>query len=163
MKADKNSPSGLSKNELASSPIVEQALASAKSTQKILPTRCGGTWSDAKYNSFIKSALRTASVRWPPRYQCLHDAFVERGINPSTGRLAKLYKCCKCKGIFTQANIEINHITPVVPLEGFSSWDALIERLFCEKDGLEAVCKPCHKLITAGENKQRKENKKNDN
>ena len=74
-----------------------------------------------------------------------------------------MYKCCKCKGIFTQANIEINHITPVVPLEGFSSWDALIERLFCEKDGLEAVCKPCHKLITAGENKQRKENKKNDN
>lgn len=84
-----------------------------------------------------------------------------QGINPATGRQAKLYRCCKCQELYTAANMEINHIVPVVPVEGFDSWDGVVERLFCEKDGLEALCKPCHKVVTKGENQQRKENKKN--
>lgn len=132
-----------------------------KKEPKSTKTRCGGLWTEARYNSFIKSALRTASVRWPPRYQCLHDAFVMQGINPATGRQAKLYRCCKCQELYTAANMEINHIVPVVPVEGFDSWDGVVERLFCEKGGLEALCKPCHKIVTKGENQQRKENKKN--
>ena len=138
----------------------EQSVPQKKERITIKP-RCGGLWTEARYNSFIKSALRTASVRWPPRYQCLHDAFAYQGINPATGRQAKLYTCCKCDNLFPQANMEVNHIVPVVPVEGFDSWDGVIERLFCEKDKLEAVCKPCHKAITKEENQQRKEIKKN--
>ena len=120
-----------------------------------------GDWTSSRYNSFIKSALRSASVRWPPRYTVLNEAFVERALNPATGRLAKLYRCSKCKGLFPQANIDVNHIEAVVPTTGFDSWDGVIERMFCEKDGLEALCKPCHKLVTKEENTTRKENKKN--
>lgn len=151
-----------SNNDSSGSSIEPQAMPPQRQKRETLKPRCGGAWTQARYNSFIKSALRTASVRWPPRYQCLHDAFSHQGVNPATGRQAKLYKCCKCEGLFPQANIEINHIVPVVPVEGFDSWDNLIERLFCEKDKLEAVCKTCHKLITAGENKQRKDNKNNE-
>lgn len=159
--ANTNTTDTSSTNECTESSTVQQVGQSAVSKRSASANRCGGAWTQARYNSFVKSALRTASVRWPPRYQCLHDAFVTQGINPATGRKAKLYRCCKCKGLFTAANMEINHIVPVVPVEGFDSWDNLIERLFCEKDGLEAVCKPCHKLITAFENQQRKEIKKN--
>lgn len=123
---------------------------------------CGGTWTESKFNSFIKSGLRATSVRWPPRYQALADAFDHQGINPATGRKAKLYRCKSCNNLFPSAQIEINHIIPVVPVTGFDNWDNVIKRMFCEKEHLEALCKPCHKSLTLAENQQRKENKKND-
>lgn len=114
------------------------------------------TWTTARYNSFIKSALRSASQRWPPRWDVLNEAKQGKKINRSTGRLAEHYKCNLCKGSFPAKEIEVNHIVPVVPVEGFSTWDEVIKRMYCEKPGLEVVCKPCHKNITKGENEQRK-------
>lgn len=118
-----------------------------------------GKWTKSRFNSFIKSALRTASVRWEPRYTTLNDAFVGKQINKSTGRLAKHFECSRCQGHFPQKEVEVNHKIPVVPVEGFDSWDAVIERMFCEKNELEVLCKPCHKIVTAEENVLRKKNK----
>jgi 5-methylcytosine-specific restriction endonuclease McrA len=73
-----------------------------------------------------------------------------------TGRLAKHFKCSRCKESFPQKDVEVNHIVPVVPVTGFDSWDGVIERMFCEEDGLEVVCKPCHKQISQEEREQRK-------
>jgi len=36
---------------------------------------------------------------------------------------------------------EVDHIEPV----GSGSWDGIIERMFCEADGLMVLCKECHK------------------
>lgn len=116
-----------------------------------------GQWTESRYQSFIKSALRSASVRWPPRYETLNDAFVGVKINPKTGRKAKHYECVMCAGHFPQKDVQVNHKLPVVPTSGFTSWDEVISRLFCEKEGLEVLCKPCHKKVTADENKERKE------
>ena len=118
--------------------------------------RNGGKWTESRFNSFIKSSLRTASVRWEPRYTCLANAFRLVQTNQKTGRMAKHFECAKCRCLFPQKEIEINHINPVVPVEGFDSWDKVIERMFCEIEGLEALCRPCHKLITAEENVLRK-------
>lgn len=119
----------------------------------------GGQWTKSRFNSFIKGSLRTASVRWPPRYETLNGAFVERKVNVKTGKLAKHFKCAKCGEDFPQKDVEVNHIDPVVPVEGFDSWDSVIERMFCEKEGLELLCKPCHKATTAEENQLRKKYK----
>lgn len=119
----------------------------------------GGQWTEARMNSFIKGALRSASVKWPPRYTTLHDACVGTRVNRKTGRMAKHYRCSRCQGDFPGKDVEVNHITPVVPVDGFDSWDGVIKRMFCEKDGLELVCKPCHKEITAEENNKRKKAK----
>ncbi len=119
-------------------------------------TRNNNQWTESQFNSFIKSALRGASQRWGPKYETLNEACVGQKINAKTGRLAKHYKCCKCSNEFPQKEVEVNHITPVVPLSGFDSWDGVIARLFCEKDGLEVACRPCHKSITNNENKERK-------
>jgi hypothetical protein len=121
-------------------------------------TRNNGEWTEARYRSFVKSALRSASQRWPPKYQVLNAAYIGQKINKSSGRMAKHYECKKCQQHFPQKEVEVNHITPVVPTSGFDSWDGVIERMFCEGHGLEVVCKPCHKLITKQENQERKEN-----
>jgi hypothetical protein len=116
----------------------------------------GGSWTQARFNSFVKSALRSASQRWPPRYSVLKKAMIGVKVNPLTGRNAQHFMCSSCKGTFTSKNVEVNHIDPVVPVSGFDSWDGVVERLFCEESGLEVVCKPCHKTITKDENASRK-------
>lgn len=123
--------------------------------REIIKTRNGGEWTESRYRSFIKGGLRSVSVRWPPRYKCLDDAKVGKRINKSSGRLAEHYKCAKCLDIFPAKEVEVNHIVPVVPLTGFTTWDETVERLFCEQSGLEVVCKPCHKSITKQENQER--------
>lgn len=117
--------------------------------------RNNGEWTEARYISFIKSALRSASQRWPPRYRALHDAFVGKRINPASGRVAGFYKCNSCLSDYVAKEVEVNHIVPVVPITGFDSWDNIISRLFCEKEGLEVLCKSCHKKITKQENLER--------
>lgn len=118
-----------------------------------------GEWTEARFNSFIKSALRSASQRWPPKYRVLSRACVGTKTNPRTGRLAKHYLCQSCKNEFVAKDVEVNHIIPVIPISGFDDWGKTIERLFCEEDGLEVLCKPCHKSLTKQENEERKRNK----
>lgn len=113
-------------------------------------------WTPARKFSFIKSALRSASQRWPPRYAALHAAFVGKRTNPASGRIAGFYKCNSCQVDFPAKNVQVNHIEPVIPITGFKSWDDTIERLFCEQSGLEVLCVDCHKAVTKQENLERK-------
>lgn len=61
------------------------------------------------------------------------------------------YTCNNCKGVFGPKEVDADHISPVVPLTGFDSWDGVINRMFCREDGvqvdhiLQVLCKPCHK------------------
>ena len=118
--------------------------------------RNGGEWTSARYNSFVKGALRSASQRWPPKYKTLTEACVGQKVNPASGRLAKFYTCSICKEDFPAKLVEVNHKIPVVPLTGFDSWDGVVERMYCEKEHLEVCCKPCHKSISKQENLERK-------
>lgn len=121
--------------------------------------RNNGEWTEARYNSFVKGGLRSASQRWPPKYKVLNEACVGQKVNPASGRLAKFYTCNICKEDFPAKLVEVNHIIPVVPVTGFDSWDGVIERMFCEKEHLEVCCKPCHRSISKQENQERKLNK----
>lgn len=116
----------------------------------------GNTWTVARYNSFVKGALRSASQRWPPKYSILSTACVGTRINPASGRWAKFYHCANCNADYVAKEVEVNHIIPVIPVSGFDSWDGVIKRMFCEAEHLEVLCKPCHKKLTKEENEQRK-------
>lgn len=117
-------------------------------------TRNNMQWSEAEFHSFIKGALRSLSLKWPPLTQTIKDARVAYGT----------YKCEMCgeTGPPTlppeegkkrrRKNIIADHIAPVVdPVEGFVSWDVLIERMFVEREGFQALCAKCHKKKTAEE------------
>lgn len=114
-------------------------------------------WTEGRIKSFITSTIRAGFRRWPPKYEALKDAFIQKGINPKTGRTASLYRCAKCQEEFTQKNIQVDHINPVVdPKVGFINWDTFIDRLFCSKEGLQILCLECHKKKTNEEKQQRK-------
>lgn len=115
-------------------------------------TRNSGQWTEARYKSFVKGALRQASVKWGPINEVKKDARVARG----------LYLCSMCQQHVPAStrvirngrsvrvsNVHVDHISPVIdPSKGFETWDILIERLFCEKDGLRALCHACHDIVT---------------
>jgi len=118
-----------------------------------------GQWTEARRRSFITSALRRAS--WPVKYEALRVAELpDKVVNPSSGRLCKAYRCNECGGAFVAKQVSVDHITPVVPLSGHDSWDLFIDRIFCELDGFQVLCKDCHKVKTDAENSERKRLKK---
>jgi 5-methylcytosine-specific restriction endonuclease McrA len=119
--------------------------------------RNGGEWTEARFRSFVTSALRAASRRWPPKYKALKEAFVGKKVNVKTGKLAMHYQCAECKQLFVAADVQVDHIKPVVdPKKGFTTWDNFIERMFCEIKNLQVLCKPCHKIKTDQEKLERK-------
>lgn len=114
-------------------------------------------WSVGRQRSFITSTLRGGLRRWPPKWDCLKEAFTSKKINSKTGRLASHYRCNGCKEEYTSKDIQIDHINPVVcPKEGFISWDEFIKRLYCPKENLQALCRACHLVKTKEERKKRK-------
>ena len=123
----------------------------------------GGQWTPARFHSFIKSALRQASMRWPPKHQVKKNARVERGK----------YLCAGCKQTVPASlkvdgkrknNIHVDHINPVIdPYTGFKNWDDTIKRMFCEAEGLQVLCTSCHSEVTAEERSIAKDRKRQEN
>lgn len=127
-----------------------------KKSEKI---RNGKQWTEARFRSFIISALRAASRRWGQKYAALDVAFTERKTNKKTGLLAKHFRCASCSNEFIATDVQVDHIHPVVdPKKGFNTWDEYIDRMFCEVDGYQVLCKPCHKTKTDQEKSERKKN-----
>lgn len=124
-------------------------------------TRNSGNWTEARFNSFIKSALRGATRKWPPKNTTLQKARVSKGN----------YLCAGCKQVVPVTvkkdnkrvrNVFVDHIDPIVsPSEGFISWDKVIERMFCEEEGFQVLCDQCHKQKTSKERQIATERKRN--
>ncbi|CAB4132444.1 HNHc domain containing protein [uncultured Caudovirales phage] len=107
--------------------------------------RNGGKWTEARYRSFVTSTLRAGSRKWPPKYETLNAAKTEKKVNKATGRLAQHYLCAMCEQEYTQKDVQVDHIKPVIdPKKGFVSWDTYIDRMFCEGKNLQVLCKVCH-------------------
>ncbi len=101
---------------------------------------------------FVIAMLRRASYRWPPRSQVLRAARRGRGK----------YECVLCGPAITHGRkeVQVDHKVPVIPLTGWDTFDAFIERLFCDVAGLQVLCKPCHSVKTKAENAKRSKKKK---
>lgn len=116
------------------------------------------SWTDARFKSFIVSALRNASNRFPNKYETLKEARVERGKYKCKGYGKKSHivnASIKVNGK-TKKNIYADHISPVVdPATGFVDWNTFIPRLFCIKEGFQALCLDCHSKKSADERIQR--------
>ena len=44
------------------------------------------------------------------------------------------------------SEIQVDHVEPVMPLDGFKDWNTHMERLDCGAKGLQILCKSCHYL-----------------
>ena len=108
-----------------------------------------GEWTTARFNSFIKSALRNASLRWPAKHRVKKAAWIKRGV----------YRCAgfgRAAHEVPAKEVTVDHILPIVdPKKGFVSWDELIERLFCDDKGLQVLCRECHQKKSNSEKRKR--------
>jgi 5-methylcytosine-specific restriction endonuclease McrA len=121
--------------------------------------RNNGTWSEARFNSFIKSLLRKGTMRWAPKNLVLKEARTAKGVYLCAGCKEEVPVTVKKDGKRVR-NVFVDHINPIVdPALGFTSWDDYIDRMFCEKDNLQLLCKDCHDLKTSKERQQAKEAK----
>lgn len=100
-----------------------------------------------KYNlkSRITSALRKLWQWSPNRHDAVKRARVCRG----------LYLCARCGETVSSQFFAVDHKIPCVPAAGWDSWDGFINRLFCEPDGLQVLCKRCHGQKTCQEREKR--------
>jgi 5-methylcytosine-specific restriction endonuclease McrA len=118
-----------------------------------------GQWTQARFNSFIKSALRAASNRWGPKGSVLKKARIKRGLYRCAGwRTAPhiVNVSVGSKGS-KKRNIMVDHIIPIInPNYGFVSWDDVIKKMFVEENGLQVLCKKCHDNKTKEEREKRK-------
>ena len=128
-----------------------------------------GQWTEARFRSFIVSALRSASQRWGPKNECLRKARIRRGWYLCEGCKQEVpatkegvYKSGAKKGKKKRIkNILADHIEPIVdPKEGFKDWNTWIERCFVELDGYQALCHDCHEAKTNEEKAMAKKRKK---
>lgn len=102
--------------------------------------------------SKIMSALRKVWQYSPVRREALKRAKVKiDGLDYS--------RCEFCRKLVEK--VQVDHIIPCVPLEGFDSWDGVIKRmLYSSIDNLSVKCRECHSKKTKEENTIRKKNKK---
>lgn len=120
----------------------------------------GGEWTPARFKQFIISAIRGSMRKWPPKYKALKSAAAGKKENRHTGRQAEHYKCAACRKLFIAREVQVDHIEPVVhPEDGFVDWETYFDRMFCEEENLQVLCKPCHKKKTDSERKERMKNK----
>lgn len=128
-------------------------MAKAKRKNKVPRPRAGGQWTESRFFSFIRSALRGASRRWPP----LVKDVLMRSRRPYTGldkRTKFEYECLGCGGWFPAKHINVDHIVPCGTLKTFDDLPGFVERLFCEVDGLRLLCEACHEKRHDDESKE---------
>ena len=114
---------------------------------------------DLTKEEWIMKQLRRISGMWPAKNEALNRAkekvqigFYKNG-NPE---YKVMYKCYICQQVHPRENTQVDHVIPVIAIEGFNDWNEYIDSLFCSVDNLKAVCKQCHKQKSKEEAAKRK-------
>jgi len=106
----------------------------------------GGRWTIARYRQFIVSGLRQASLRWPVKADVLKSA---RRPSSKIGKVVRpkckwQYQCAACGKWFFRDEVQVHHIEPCGDI--LEDAAGFLGRLFAEEDGLQVLCKSCHRL-----------------
>lgn len=106
---------------------------------------------------------------WPIRKKILDSKRQEESWHKKNGEKALRprvkYPCAHCGVLANSANIQVDHIFPVIPIDKRQkhlgtehfTWTEYIERLFCSQENLWLLCVDCHSLKTSLENCLRRE------
>lgn len=106
-------------------------------------------WSEAKFFGFLRSALRSASSKWPPKYTVLLNA--RRPSQSENKRLKWEFRCAACGQWFPQKEVSVDHIVPVGTLRSWDDVAPFCQRLFVGEDGLQVLCTADHHTKTQQE------------
>lgn len=119
-----------------------------------------------KIRNMIKGYARRLSGSWPPK-QAVKEACK---VAPA------LHKCSKCGSLNYEGDsqknydkyvaqfpndtvnfdgIEIDHISPVIDITGWTTWDNYFDSLFCDEENLRPLCNKCHLAKSSHESTHR--------
>lgn len=100
---------------------------------------------------WVKRHIELLSYKWTPRTQAMNKA--RRKSQLSDKRTKWQYQCAICKEWHKGGEIQLDHIIPKgrYSKETFFIW---LDRLFCDVNGFQVLCVPCHLNKT---NKEKKE------
>ena len=101
-------------------------------------TRNEGTMTEAAFFGTIRSALRELSFKgrlYQPRKAALDRQRVQRGQ----------YHCQGCGLVVGSREIEVDHVVPAGSLSCWEDLGPFAQRLFCGSDGLQVLCRECHR------------------
>jgi len=123
-----------------------------KSGKKSEKSHNNGKWTQSRFNSFIRGALRQAWMRWPPNQQTKKNARIKRGTYLCQGWKRKPHQVTSSVLIEGKRknNIFTDHIEPIGK---HTDWNITITRMFCEEDNLQLLCRKCHDRKTKEEKK----------
>lgn len=109
-----------------------------------------------KDRNAIKGAIRRAFSRSELRKSVLKDAEIEHS-DPKRPRVKKWCYCAVCGVVEAKSYLQVDHIKPVIPnntsFEGLGV-DETVNRMWCVKSNLQAICDTCHTLKTKRERKR---------
>ena len=99
---------------------------------------------EKKHKLQLIKYMRKAFIHSEAYQECL-----EKALSKKKGPRGGIqYLCAECKGSFSKAKIEIDHLISLTPYRLFQyemSEDMIWERLFCDVSNLRVLCKkPCH-------------------
>lgn len=95
---------------------------------------------------WLRSGLRSLSRKHQPIYEALADA--KRPYKGSNARQKFVYCCALCGGDFPAKEVSVDHREECGSLLGWDDIQGFMERLFCEKQGLDVLCDSCHSCKT---------------
>ena len=96
---------------------------------------------------WLRSGLRSMSRKHAPIYEALADA--KRPYKGSNARQKFVYCCALCGGEeFSAKEVSVDHRIDCGSLLGWDDVQGFMERLFCEKHGLDVLCDSCHSQKT---------------
>lgn len=109
--------------------------------------RCSGTMTESAYLAWIRSALRSKSLRWPPRAEALKLA---RRAYKGPNKMQKWeYQCAMCGEWHLGKNVIVDHHP--VAAGSILKWEdigAFANNLYCETNNLRVLDKNCHDAHT---------------
>jgi 5-methylcytosine-specific restriction endonuclease McrA len=116
---------------------------------RVVRTRATGTWTEAKYFGFIRNALRDAFRKYPVKHHAKNAAkeMTKKGVR---------YRCADCEELFASQEVHVDHIIPCGSLKNYDDLPGFVERMFCEVDNFQVLCKPCHQIKTNAETTARR-------
>jgi 5-methylcytosine-specific restriction endonuclease McrA len=117
-------------------------------------TRAGGRWTENEFWGFVRSGLRKISQRWAPVYDALNNS--KRKSRSANKRLKWEHQCNECKQWFPRKLVSVDHVVPAGSLKTYADLPGFVERLLCEEEGLQVLCKCCHDAKTKQETNLRK-------
>lgn len=134
-------------------------MARKKTKPRASPILCDsyGGWTESRYWSFIRSALRSASNRWPAKFDALKRA--RREYTGTDKRTKWEFKCAICNKWHKSTNISVDHIIPAGSLNSYDDLVPFVKRLFIDVDGMQVLCTDCHKTKTQQERAETRERK----